>query len=269
MKQKYFHLTGLLFITILTACSEEKIQPFSDAPGVNFMERTVSNGVVYWGEGYTGLSLSVNFVDSFYAKGIYGVKEREIPLQIQLEGNLSDTPLKVKFKALPVEEEEYAQAEVAVPEESVEIKAGEYTALATFVYKRPAVTGKEYRARIAIDYENSDVVPGTKERQYYTLSIQDTFKWNSMYIESEEDWDTYFAPLLGPFGEEKVRFLMYAMQGVIRASFGNTSYYTVYGPASYGFQRYMQPLKEALEAYNTEHPESTVKEADGTPVTFP
>ena len=68
MKKKYNYLIGLLFATLFAACSEEEVQPFSDAPGVNFMERTVaSNGKVSWGEGYTALSLSVNFVDSFYA----------------------------------------------------------------------------------------------------------------------------------------------------------------------------------------------------------
>ena len=124
MKKKYNYLIGLLFATLFAACSEEEVQPFSDAPGVNFMERTVaSNGKVSWGEGYTALSLSVNFVDSFYAKGIYGVEEREIPLRVQLEGLLNDTPLKVKFKVLPVEKEEYDLAEVIVPEEPVEIKA--------------------------------------------------------------------------------------------------------------------------------------------------
>ncbi len=272
MKKKYNYLIGLLFATLFAACSEEEVQPFSDAPGVNFMERTVaSNGKVSWGEGYTKLSLSVNFVDSFYAKGIYGVEEREIPLRVQLEGRLSDTPLKVKFKVLPVveEEEEYDLPEVIVPEEAVEIKPGEYTAYATFIYKRPAVLGKEYRARIAIDYENSDVVAGTKERQYYTLSIQDTFKWSSMYIESKEEWDTYYASLLGDFGEEKVRFLMYVMKAVIGANFDYACYYTVNGPAAYGFQRYMQNIKDALEAYNAEHPDAPAKEADDTLITFP
>ena len=270
MKKKYNYLIGLLFATLFAACSEEEVQPFSDAPGVNFMERTVaSNGKVSWGEGYTALSLSVNFVDSFYAKGIYGVEEREIPLRVQLEGLLNDTPLKVKFKVLPVEKEEYDLAEVIVPEEPVEIKAGEYTVDATFIYKRPAVLGKEYRARIAIDYENSDVVAGTKERQYYTLSIQDTFKWDSMYIESKEEWNTYYAPFFGEFGEEKVRFLMYVMKAVIGASFDYACYYTVNGPASYGFQRYVQNIKDVLETYNAEHPDAPAKEADGTLITFP
>ena len=270
MKKKYTYLIGLLFVALFAACSEEEVQPFSDAPGVNFMERTVDNsGRVSWSEGYTALSLSVNFVDSFYSKGIYGVKDRRIPLRIQLEGRLNDTQLKVKFKVLPVEKEEYDLAEVIVPDEAVEIKPGEYTAYATFIYKRPAVLGKEYRARITIDYENSDVVAGTKERQYYTLSIQDTFKWSSMYVKSKEEWNTHYAPLLGEFGEEKVRFLMYIMKAVIGASFDNTCYYTVNGSASNGFQRYTQRIKDALEAYNAEHPEEPVKEANGTPVIFP
>lgn len=47
MKKKYNYLIGLLFATLFAACSEEEVQPFSDAPGVNFMERTVaSNGKV-------------------------------------------------------------------------------------------------------------------------------------------------------------------------------------------------------------------------------
>ncbi len=267
MRKKYIYLTGLLFLTLFGACNEEEVQPFSEKPGVNFMERYMSGSNITWGNGYTNLKTSLDFT-SLYSSGQYGITEGDITLRVQLEGLLSETPLKVRFKVLPVEG--YDLPHITVPEEGVEIKAGEYHADAVFVYKRPETLDKEYQAAIAIDYEHSDVVAGTAERQTYTLIIQDSFTWEDMSVESKVEWDTHFVPIIGAYGPEKVRFLMYAF-GTIGKSLKDVCWYTVnnYYPIYYGLQKYMPQVREALATYNAEHPDSPAQEADGTPITFP
>lgn len=267
MKKKYNYLIGLLFLTSFVACSEEEVQPFSSSAGINFMERTIVDGKVNWGNGYTKLSTNIDFFSDVYGAGKYGEPEEYITLRVKLEGLLNEAPLKVKFKTLPVEG--YDLANVIVPEEGIEIKAGEYTTDVVFAYTKPAIFDKEYQAKIVIDYENSDVVAGTKERQAYVLSIQDSFPWDAMSVESREQWDKAFVPVLGEYGPEKVRFLLSALGSTTRLK--SASNYTAidYYPESYGLQRYMPQVKEALATYNTAHPDAKVQEADGTLVTFP
>ncbi len=268
MRKKYNHLTGLLLLTLFAACNEEEIQPFSEKPGVNFMEKTTdSGGEILWGNGYTNLNSVLDFT-SLYSNGGYGMTESDITLRVQLEGRISATPLKVRFKVLPVEG--FDTPHITVPADGVEIKAGEYFADAVFIYERPEALDKEYLAQIAVDYENSDVVAGTKERQTYTLIIQDTFKWEMMSVENREEWDTYFIPIVGAYGPEKVRFLLYAF-GKIGEKLDDVCWYTVnnYYPDFYGLQRYMPQVREILDTYNTEHPDAKVREADGTFVAFP
>lgn len=267
MRKKYNYLIGFLFLALFSACNEEEVQPFSEKPGVNFMERVISQNNINWGNGYTNLNSTLDFA-ALYSAGNYGITENDIILRVQLEGQFSATPLKVKFTVLPVEE--FDLPHIIIPADGVEIKAGEYFAEAVFTYKRPETLDKEYRAKIAIDYENSDVVAGTKERQTYTFIIQDMFKWEMMSVESREEWDTHFTSILGVYGPEKVRFLLYAF-GKLGKDLEDVSWYTVnnYYPTYYGLQKYMPQVREALATYNTEHPDAKVQEADGTLVTFP
>lgn len=268
MRKKYNYLIGFLLLTLFTACNEEEIQPFSEKPGVNFMEKTTnSEDEISWGNGYTNLNSTLDFT-SLYSNGKYGITEGDITLRVQLEGQLSETPLKVRFKVLPIEG--FDLPHVTIPTDGVEIKAGEYFADAVFTYKRPETLDKEYRAKIAIDYENSDVVAGTKERQTYMLIIQDIFKWEMMSVENREEWDTHFISIVGTYGPEKVRFLLYAL-GKIGEKLDDVCWYTVnnYYPTYYGLQKYMPEVREILDTYNTEHPNAKVQETDGTFVTFP
>ncbi len=269
MKKKYNHyLTGLLFLTFFAACNKEDVQPFSERQGINFMERTEKDNEISYGDGYTNLSTHINYITA-YSNSYEQSEIKEITLRVKLEGLLSDTPLKVKFKILPVEG--YDIADVSVPETGIEIKSGEYTADITVGYRKPAVAEKTYKAQIAIDYENSDVVAGTKERQLYTLIIEDAFVWSTMKVTSQEEWEKYFKTVLGDYGTQKVRFLIYAFKQ-LNLNLESASMYTKDYPSyadRYGLQAYMPRVIEFLNAYNAEHSDAQVQESDGTPVTFP
>ncbi len=267
MKKKYNYLLGLLVTSLFIACSEEEVQPFSAAPGVNFMEFSyiINNDSIVWGNGYTNLQSDVNVWD-VYGKGDFEATEGKTTLRVQLEGNVSDKPLKVMFKVLPVEG--YDFPEVTPPAEGAIIQAGEYGANAEFTYKLPAEYNKEYRAKVVVDYEQSDVVAGTKERQSYELSIHDTFVWKTMYVTSESKWNSTYNRYLGSYGDVKVRFL-YAVIGDPEL-FDDICYCTYYKVQLFqrGWPNYMPQVEEALEAYNAAHPGNPLAEKDGTLVTF-
>lgn len=268
MKQKYSYAIALLLAASFTACNEEEVQTFSDKPGVNFLERYESSNNVSWGNGYTNLYKAIDYFD-VYASGEYEKTEGEVPVRIQLEGRLSETPLKVKFKAQPVQD--FGELEIMVPEESVEIKAGEYTVDAVIKYKKPSDYDKEFRAQVVIDYANSDVVAGTKERQAYEIRVIDEFKLEKMYLNSIDEWETYYQPYLGDYGPEKIRFVLSVLKNNFDSACWYSVYYYIYPDyvSFYGIPRYMPEVIAALETYNNNHPGAELKEHDGTPVTFP
>lgn len=268
MKKKYnHHLIGLLLLTLFVACNEEEVQSFSDKPGVNFMEYvgTTTGGEEIWSDGYLNLFKYANSFADYPDDDFGSVKDIKIRLGIKLEGLISETPLKVKFKVLPVED--YDLPDIILPEEDVEIKAGEYTTYVTLPCKAPTVLDKQFKAQLTFDYENSDVVPGTYERQKYEITVEDSFRWDLMSVESKEEWEQYFKPVLGDFGQQKVRFFAYAFKQLGLDLEMYSMYFVLY---SYDLiSDEMPSVKNILDNYNAEHPDEQVKESDGTPVTFP
>lgn len=267
MKRYSLILWAVAALSAFTACNEETVQPFSAEAGINFLEPAGSSSA--WTEGYTGLSYAIDFM-SIYEKGSYGVEDGTFTLRVALEGRLSDIPYKVRFKVEPVEG--YDTPVISVPSEATEIAAGEYTADAVFSYQKPEQYNTTYRAYIVFDYENSDVVAGTKERQKFLVEIKNAFDYTEdMYVSTMEEWEEVYEPILGKYGEEKMRFLI-AVLTKLRTTLEDAAYYTYYYPSYaqyYGLQGYMQNVRDALNEYNAEHPDAPVREADGTPVTFP
>lgn len=265
MNAIYKLLTVLTILLTLSACHQEEISPFTGQPGVNFMGRSGDGDNIYWSEDYTALSYATDFL-SFYKNGQYGVTMGKFALRVRLEGRISDHPLKVAFKMLPVAD--YETPEIHLPQEPVVIPAGAYEAEAEFTYIRPAQTGREYRAQIAIDYDASDVVPGTYERQLFTIFIADTFPWNLMSVASQEEWVSTYKPYLGDFGPEKLRFILSV---VGETKLKSVTSWNRYGPAytEYFINTVKGDIINALNKYNAEHPDAPVREADGTLVSFP
>lgn len=265
MKKYSFIALSIIAFAGFTSCNEETVEPFTAEAGINFLEPTGSSDS--WGTGYSNLFYTGDFF-TLYNNGLYGQESNDFRLRVALEGRLAPTAHKVRFLVEPVEG--YATPEITIPEDGVEIVAEEYTADATFSYKKPAQYSTEYRANIVFDYANSDVVAGTTERQKFLVIVKDEFKWSSMYVENRAEWDEAFVPVLGAFGEEKVRFLT-ATFAQLGKSLLYASYYTKYDYYAeyYGLQASMPQVIQALNDYNAEHPDSPVKEADGTLVTFP
>ena len=87
--------------------------------------------------------------------------------------------------------EQYKNNPPQVPVENNHV--GTYRRTITVGIRKPEVADTEYRAILTFDYENSDVVPGTKERQQYTIILKDETDWESMLVENEDEWNSYYA----------------------------------------------------------------------------
>mgnify|MGYP001175263432 CR=1 FL=1 len=262
MKIKNSILVISTFLFSLTACEKEEVPVFTAQAGINFTAQKESTSPNYDPDDPKNFEYVSDF-SGHYANGFYGHLYDTIYIKAKLEGQLSDKPLKVNLQYSSVED--YATPELIMLEDT--IYPGEYLAKIKVICKRPADVDSTYRAKIIFDYENSDVVAGTMERQSIILSVSDKTPYSEMYVDSKEEWNDAYSSILGLFGEEKVRFIKSVFKGQTSTLYYYTIYYGDYNP-QLGFAGKIETLREALDAYNAAHPEDKVREADGTLVTF-
>lgn len=245
-----------------TACNEEEVQVYSSELGINFL---APNGYGGFTDDYTNLSTTYNFYTSYLTQGM-DIKNANIQLGIQLEGIPSEQSVNIRLKATT--KEGYEPAEIILPNDSI-INPGEYRRTITVECVKPQTFDTEYRTIITFDYEHSDVVAGTKERQQYELIIKDETDWSSMNVDNEKEWNSRYASTLGNYGPMKVRFIMAVMGEQFNASYETLSmlYSYTYTYPTFGFRRYISTLKDALQEYNDSH-EIPLTEPDGTLVSF-
>ncbi len=253
----------LCLTALLPSCNEEEIAPFSAERGINFLTLDAYGGFV---DNYQSLSTTVNFYKYYAAKGM-AFTDTTTKVGVQLEGLMSDQPVNIRLKVLA--DEDYPLAEVTVPGDSA-IAPGEYRRTITVGIRKPEVADTEYRAILTFDYENSDVVPGTKERQQYTIILKDETNWEDMYVTNEDEWNSWYAEYLGSYGPVKVRFIMAALNEA--KGYGYDQVKQIYNLTqmmpTYGFSYYLDDIIAVLNEWNSTHDEP-LAEADGTPVTFP
>lgn len=251
-------------LVAFTSCKEEEVEPFSGAPGLNFTIKQ-GNQWVDNATSYENLFSSVDFYAYYAEKGTIDLDYVDVQVCVQLEGRISDKPLKIRLKAEPVEG--YEMADLEMPSDSV-MAPGTYQKVFTIRCKKPA-DENEYKAVIKVDYFNSDFVPGTMERQQYELTVKDQTNWEDMEVSNADEWNAAFSSVLGNYGPVKVRFIQAALgaAGYSSMSISYKYYYQLYYPA-YGFNaQIMGIIKDALTEYNSTH-DKPLSEADGTPVTF-
>lgn len=269
MKKAYYSILTSLCILFLAACQKEEVYTFTAEPGINFTEETYTLGQLPSTTHDPDDPKNFTYESKYelqYSAGRYGVKYDTVYVQAKLEGTLQDRPLRVNLKAEPVEG--VAFPNLVIARDSV-IKPGEYLVRIQVLVERPAILDSTYQAKIVFDYENSDVVPGTEERQSITLLAHDTYEVTdeNMYVSTIDDWNYYYGDILGPYGPEKTRFIYSVFRGGTAQLYMYTNYYPTV-PQN-GFAGNMEQLITALNEYNAAHPDAPVREADGTLVTFP
>lgn len=269
MKKLFNYMMFMSLLLAFSACEEEEVMTFDAERGVNFVNYNASYNE--YTDDYERLKAEYNFYEQYAKEASMVLQPCTLYVGLQLEGNFSDKPIKVKIKSEPVEG--FEMPDVTLPEEVV-IEAGAYQANFPVVCSQPKDYEKEYKVKLSIDYSNSDVVAGTKERQSYEISISDKTNFEDMYVANEEEWNASYAEYLGNYGGTKVRFIFadFASYGPEYGySFVCTTYrYTQIGGYYewYGFYNYGYYVWEDLATYNATH-DTPLCEPDGTPVEFP
>lgn len=269
MKTIYHYITVVCLLFACFACDQEEVPTFHEERGINF----VLYNVYYdeYTDDYENLESTYNFYEDYAKQGSLILAPCTLYVGLQLEGTFSDLPVKVRIKSEAVEG--YEMPDITLPEE-VEIAAGEYRTHFPVICRQPVEYEKEFKVKLSIDYEASDVVPGTKERQSYVLTITDETIWKDMHVENAEEWNTYYSAYLGTCGGKKIRFIF-----VDFASYGpdynyawvcNVYNYTKIGGYYewYGFYNYGYYLYADLSTWNSTH-DTPLCEPDGTSIEFP
>ena len=193
------------------------------------------------------------------------VADAGLKLGATLEGTLSNTDIPVKLSTLILED--YSLAHITFPD--VVIKANEHQCSIDATCKHPGEFEKEYGAIIVFDYKECGLVPGTKERQQYKVTVKDATDWAFMRSADETEWNKNYAGTLGKFGPVKVRFILAALGTKYHYTLGQIGslYYNTIANPNYGFKREISKLNDALNEYNSTH-DSPLTEPDGSMVTF-
>lgn len=259
MRYIYHSFYIIILLMTVASCKEEEVQPFTAERGVNFV--TYTNG--YYNDNPTDLITEYNFYSFYITKGL-SIDSLPLQLGVELEGQLSESPIRIRLTA--GKDSLFELADLVMPGDSV-IAPGHYRRTMTVQCKKPGVYNHTYKAIIGFDYANSDVVAGTKERQKYTVTVTDSTIWSDMDVSGEDEWNQKYASILGKYGPVKVRFIM-ATLGKEGQSYNQIKYlyyYTTNYP-SYGFASVIDDLRQALADYNKNN--AVLKEPDGTIVTF-
>ena len=268
MKKLFNYMMFMSLLLAFSACEEEEVMTFDAERGVNFVNYNANYN--QYTDDYERLKAEYNFYDQYAKEASLELQPCTLYVGLQLEGNFSDKPVKVKIKAEAVEG--YDMADVTLPEEVV-IEAGAYQANFPVVCNQPKDYEKDYKVKLTIDYANSDVIAGTKERQNYEISISDKTNFEDMYVENAEQWNAEYAEYLGNYGGTKVRYVFASLARLYGYTYSNicTIYrYTQIGGSYlfYGFYYYGYDVYYDLLDYNSTH-EAPLCEPDGTPVEIP
>ena len=95
---KLYKIAFIIFGVLLafTSCKEEEVEPFSGAPGLNFMASDGYGGFYDSGNSYENLSSVVDFFGLYAQEKTMDLSYYDVKVCLQLEGRISDKPLKIK-----------------------------------------------------------------------------------------------------------------------------------------------------------------------------
>lgn len=259
---------SILCAVFLGACSEQEVETFHAERGINFVNYTPSGDE--YTDNYQKLSNEVNFFTKYAGKSGWDLQPDTIYAGLQIEGTIPDTLVRVRLKVMPVEGNELA--DISVPEE-VDIHSGQYHAPIQIVCRPPKEYDKQYKAKIVVDYANSDVVAGTSERQEYMVTVSDSTIWSDLRVTSEATYNDNYAKYTGNYGPKKTRFIFvtFGQSGPVNGTYRQLCeaifYYGLMGWGGLSNSFYQQYLNQALGTYNQTH-DTPLTEPDGTVVKF-
>ena len=89
---KLYKIAFIIFGVLLafTSCKEEEVEPFSEAPGLNFMASDGYGGFYDSGNSYENLSSVVDFFSLYAQEKTMDLSYYDVKVCLQLEGRISD-----------------------------------------------------------------------------------------------------------------------------------------------------------------------------------
>ena len=244
MKMRYMIL---LLCFLWAGCNENEIIVFGDQPGINFLRYNSYNG---WNDEAGDIFIERNF-------GLF-MDQWETPTDTirvwaKLEGMMSQEPLRVRLTYAFDPANPYVEL---VFRDDYVFKPHEYLTEFLIVVKRPPERDRVFNINLTFDYEHSDVVPGSNDRQVFRLTISDRLTFDMLRI-SQELWDNMIAPSLGAYSNVKMRFMSYALQS---RDFS--------GMAGGVTANQRQTILNRLNEYNAAHPGNPLRDENGDVVVF-
>ena len=101
MKTIFNYMTIMALLLTFTGCEEEEVMTFGEERGVNFVIYEAAYGT--YKDDYKNLETEYNFFKEYANNTTMELPPYQVSIGVQLEGEFSDKPLKVKVKAEPVE----------------------------------------------------------------------------------------------------------------------------------------------------------------------
>ena len=229
--RKYIYI--VLSVFLLGACEKE-----------NVLEYQLTEDCIQFAYEAEDMELEYNFAEQTYmglddygypTPKYYGdsllCDTLELPLSII--GWESEEAREFKLKLVPVVELDTLPLAEVVLDPSYTFQANERRDTIRVIFMRPEA-GERVAAGITFDLEGEDAVfdEGAEEQSVYNLIVENVYERSS-------NWDESY---LGEFSQAKAAFIVTTLQ---------TSLSEVYDWAAEN-----KPLRDALEAYNAEHPDA-------------
>lgn len=245
----YIFLWALLTLAV-ASCNKFEMEYYAQSAAINFM------GIDNRGfptDDPTTLKSEFNFGTTLPIPDSTNIDTLKIT--VRLQGKLSAEPLKISLSTMQDGDKPLATVKPLNP---YFFKDSAYQIELKVPIHRPEERHKIYKAKLIFDYANSDLKRGVEELQVYDITIKDELTREMIGI-SAEDWDWDFEYLIGPYSENKARFMVMV--------FGTVNLYSImpYGPNA----ARINMLKTALEHYNTVvSPGNPLKDENGNLITF-
>ena len=255
MKTKYL-LYSLLLLALgvpATSCKQFEMSYYDQPVAINFIGSDNYNRDI---DTPSSLKNSLNFAQRILLMTDSGIDTIEV--KIRLQGYLSNKALRVSLYSERDENYPFAEAR---PTNPYIFEDSTYRMVIKVPVVCPSERNQDFKAILKFDYANSDVIAGSNTLQSYEITLRDEFNISQTNI-TLATWNSSYASVIGPYSENKARFMVKAIGQY------NFSSYFPSGPGTAANAVKLQQLRDDLAAYNDAHPGNPLKDEHGVPILF-
>lgn len=249
MKTFKYTLMAAALMAVAAACHKYEMTPYGESPAINFVGTDARGSdsddpKTLFAETNFGTTLPIP--DS--------TNTDTLDIKVRLLGKLQDAPLKVVLKVEKDGDEPTPDIVLLNPYVMAD---SAYRMTMKVAVNRPAERHVTYKAKLVVDYASSDVGAGVSELQEYVITVTDELTREMIGI-SEADWADLYEAKIGPYSENKARFMVMVFDEV---DLGSIMYF---GP----YPAHIARLQAALESHNQLYPDNPLKDENGNLIKF-